>query len=62
MTDTAKILKDVSEQTADDQDVLVIGSAQVGTDGRITIPNDERERYDIEDGEFVDAILILDDR
>lgn len=53
---------DVTEavQTKDDN-ILVLDSARVKSGGRITIPAEMRERRGIEEGDWVDAILILED-
>lgn len=49
-----------AEELADDDDRLVIVTdAKMQSGGRIGIDSDTRERYGIEEGDFVDAVLVL---
>lgn len=46
----------------DNQETVAVTDLILGSDGRITIPKDTRERYDIEEGDYLDAVLVLDDK
>lgn len=35
---------------------------RVGASGRLTIPEGKRERYGIEQGDFIDAVFIVEDK
>ena len=49
-----------AEELADDGDRLIIATdMKVQSGGRIGIDSDTRERYGIEEGEFVDAVLVV---
>lgn len=41
-------------------DLVVVTDAVVKSDGRLTIPAETRERYGIEEGDYVDALLMPD--
>jgi len=52
---------DRAEELADEQEQLVpVTDWKVGSDGRLHIPKDTRERYGIEHGDFVDAVLVVE--
>lgn len=44
----------------DRQRTVTVPDLQVGTDGRLYIPATTRERYGIEPGDYVDAVLVVD--
>ena len=49
-----------AEELADDNDRLVVGTdMKVQQDGRVTIDGDTRERYGIEEGDFIDAVFVV---
>jgi len=58
MNDDAQ--KTAEELADDDQQVVVVTGLQVGTDGRLHVPKSTRERYDIGEGDYVDAVLVTD--
>jgi hypothetical protein len=48
-----------ADDMADDGDRLIVATdMKVQSDGRISIDSSTRERYGIEEGEYVDAVLI----
>jgi AbrB family looped-hinge helix DNA binding protein len=54
-----------TEETTDalaepDSEQVVITDWQVGSDGRLTIPAEKREKYDIVEGDYVDAVLVTE--
>lgn len=42
-----------------DDEMVVVTDWKVKSDGRLTIPKDKREKYDIEEDDDVDAILLV---
>jgi hypothetical protein len=49
-----------AEELADDDDRLVIATdMKVQSDGRVSIDSATRERYGIEEGDYVDGVLVL---
>ena len=44
-----------------DGDVVIITDWVVKSDGRLTIPAEKREKYDIEEGDHIDGILRVED-
>lgn len=58
LMDVLLTLKDINEgDTNEDVDVVVVADWTVGSDGRLHIPKDKREKYDIEEGDDIDGIL-----
>lgn len=47
----------VTEQ--DGKETVIITDWKVGTDGRLHIPKEKRERYNIEEGDYLDASLVV---
>jgi hypothetical protein len=43
-----------------DKTKVVATDLYVGEAGRLTIPEEKRDRYDIQQGDYIDAILFLD--
>lgn len=41
------------------EDTAIVTDLTVGPDGRVFIPKKTRERYGIEEGDFVDAVLVV---
>lgn len=39
--------------------LVVLTDCQLGSDGRLTIPASTRERYELGEGDFVDAFLVV---
>jgi hypothetical protein len=51
-------LADISDrETDDDAEIVVITDWKVSSDGRLYIPQEKREKYDIEEGDYIDGIL-----
>lgn len=47
-------------ELADENDRLVLVTDwRVGSDGRLHIPKTKREKYDIEEGDDLDAVLVV---
>lgn len=51
-----------AEELADENDrIVTVADWRVGSDGRLHVPKDTRERHGIEEGDYVDAMLIVPD-
>lgn len=51
-----------TQQTAEalsGADRAIVTDLTVGPDGRVFIPKKTRERYGIEEGDFIDAVLVV---
>lgn len=49
-----------ADELADDDDrLIVVTDAKVQSDGRISIPYETRERYGIEEGDYLDGVLVI---
>lgn len=51
---------DTDAQHTDDTVEVEANDLKVGAGGRITIPEQKRERYDIEQGDWVDATFTVE--
>ncbi len=51
---------DTDVEELDDIEYVEANDLKVGAGGRITIPEQKRERYDIEQGDWVDATFIVE--
>lgn len=60
-SDTAPEERAESLAEEDDESVLIT-DWKVRSDGRLTIPKDTRERHDIEEGDYVDAVLVVPEK
>lgn len=43
-----------------EEKTAIVTNLEVGSDGRITVPKKVRERYEIEEGDWVDCALFLE--
>jgi len=48
------------EPDTDGKERVVAADIKVGKAGRMTIPESKRERYGIEQGDFIDIVLFVD--
>lgn len=57
---TAALTNDNGSDEDDDGELVVVTDWTVKSDGRLTIPSDKREKYGIEEGDDVDAVMLVD--
>lgn len=58
LADVLTTLNDIGERERSERaEIVVLTDWRVGSDGRLHIPKDKREKYDIEEGDYIDAIL-----
>lgn len=60
MSEEPQQLDNMDVQELDDIEYVEANDLKVGAGGRITIPEQKRERYDIEQGDWVDATFIVE--
>lgn len=60
-TDTADALARLTALSGDGDgtEMVVLTDWTVGSDGRLHIPQDKREKYGIEEGDDIDAVLAV---
>ena len=62
MSTDMETLQMVDELDDDSKERVLATDLRVGASGRITIPESKRERYGIEDGDYVDAVFIVENK
>jgi len=60
MSNEPNQLDDMDVENIDDIEYVEANDLKVGAGGRITIPEQKRERYGIEQGDWVDATFIVE--
>lgn len=58
MAATTDIIELLRQEAGDDSNVVLIPDAHVGEAGRVTIPADQRDEYDIDIGDSVHAVVV----
>jgi len=56
-TDAERFMED---SETDETTRIVASDVRVGAGGRVTIPHDARERHEIEDGDYVDLVVVAE--
>lgn len=57
---TAALTNDSDSDEDDEEELVVVTDWTVKSDGRLTIPSDKREKYGIEEGDDVDAVMLVE--
>jgi hypothetical protein len=60
MSNEPNQLDNMDTENIDDIEYVEANDLKVGAGGRITIPEQKRERYGIEQGDWVDATFIVE--
>ena len=61
MVNDTSTVDDADVPDSEDKTRVLATDLRVGAGGRVTIPDEKRERYGIEQGDYIDAVVFVAD-
>lgn len=58
MSEGSDTIQEAVVSTLDAESSIVLTDVQIGSDGRLTIPAEKRAKYDLGEGDYIDAVLV----